>query len=234
MSLSSTFKAKLGEVNHHLLDSGGNDGYEKYSISYAKINDSVNQNKMKVKFLAPDNAGVKYYLWDFGDGTTLKTINKEIEHKYNLYKKADWLVYNGKLPSANPDYPKKAKWTNVKLKVFGYDGSTSTTTITSCVYELTPCDDLAYKDNVYTVKYVSEDTSVVIYAYTVKGYDISYPDNNTSWLWELWAEGGTSAAQTSTDKNPTFSGVLGNFYFKLTINGTTTITSKIFQVVEPT
>jgi hypothetical protein len=136
MSYSATFKAKLGEVNHHLITAKGNDGYEGYSIYYCNIANSENQNKMTVKFLAPDNDLVKYYEWDFGDGTILKTLLKEVEHKYDLYNKSEWLTHNGELPHTPS---KTGNYANVKLTVYPLNTPTSAVvyTGTAAIYEIT-------------------------------------------------------------------------------------------------
>jgi hypothetical protein len=226
MSLSGQFKAKLGEVNHHLIDSSGNTGFEKYSIYYCNIANSTNTKCMKVKFYAPDNIGVRYYDWDFGDGTTLRTINKEVEHKYNLETKATWLTKTGVLPHTPT---KIGNYTDVKLTVTPIETDTATVyTGVAAIYEIIPAS--TYTDQLGTGGvHVFTEKSVSIYAYVLVCADTT---GANSWLWEVWRVGGTSAEQTSTDQNPSFSGLLGTFYLKLSVDGGAKKQSENFDMVE--
>jgi hypothetical protein len=162
--MSTQFGGKLGEVSHHLLDSTGNtaaetpfleihnlpgyqliQSYEKdyygQSVSegwpYINIAQSVNQKKMHVKVYADNVDKVRKYEWNFGDGTSVKTINKEVEHVYDLSTKDTWLTYSGQLPIRGlEEYA--GRWTNVSLTVTNLSGYTATRTLTAFVYELVP------------------------------------------------------------------------------------------------
>jgi hypothetical protein len=163
--MSTTFRGKLGEVSHHLLDSTGNawpeipfieihnsPGYQELvsyekdyygqSVSegwpYINIAQSANQNKMHVKVYADNQDKVDKYEWNFGDNTpVIKTINKETEHVYDLSTKDDWLTYSGNLPIRGLEQY-TGRWTNVALTVTNLSGYASTRTLTAFVYELVP------------------------------------------------------------------------------------------------
>jgi len=162
--MSTTFGGKLGEVSHHLLDSTGNateipfleihnlpgyqliESYDKdfygQSVSegwpYINIAQSANQKKMHVKVYADNVDKVRKYEWNFGDNTpVIKTINKEIEHVYDLSTKDDWLTYSGNMPIRGMEQY-TGQWTNVSLTVTNLSGYASTRTLIAFVYELVP------------------------------------------------------------------------------------------------
>jgi hypothetical protein len=143
MTLSTDFNMKIGEVNHHLLDDKGNANYEDYGKvvegwPYVNVDESDYSKWVRVKFIAPSNAKLKYYVWDFGDGTTLKTINREVEHKYNLTTYTTWMTNSGIIPIQQFNGQYSGYWTNVSLTAVSYDNrvETSVNTVVACVYKI--------------------------------------------------------------------------------------------------
>lgn len=138
---------KIGAVNHHLLTSAGNSFYENFGLTvqgwpYVNIEESDNEKWLRVKFYAPTSTKVRYYIWNFGDGTTLKTINREVEHRYSLTNKSEWLTNSGPIPilEFGPAYGiYYGNWTGVTLTAISYDNriSNSSTQYVACIYEIT-------------------------------------------------------------------------------------------------
>lgn len=133
---------KIGSVNHHLLTAAGNAEYEDYGTTvqgypYVNVGQSDYVKWIRVKFIAPYNTKVKYYLWDFGDGCTLKTINREVTHKYDLATRSEWMTESGVIPIDALGKQYEGRWTYVTLTVVSYDNrvNSATTTIPACIYE---------------------------------------------------------------------------------------------------
>ena len=154
MGFISLFLAKLGKVSHHLLQARGNAAYENYrmtrqgnsySAGWPNINIAVseNQKRMEVKFYSNCTGIVDYYIWNFGDGTTQKTLSKEVTHTYNLLTKDTWLTQSGPLPIPGMGYF-AGRWADVTLTTHfvgdygvGNNGQTETHSRYACVYEIT-------------------------------------------------------------------------------------------------
>ena len=168
MALSGVFLAKLGEVNHDQLTSVGNVGFQPYKIYYCNIADSTNQKKMKVKFFAPVNTGVKYYDWTFGDGIgKLHTISPEVEYKYDITgitaANPEYLTQSGVLPHTPS---KTGIWTDVTLVVTGYDGTVVTYVGAAAIYLITgdsPVFTITYNGNGNTGGTAPVDTNEYLY-----------------------------------------------------------------------
>lgn len=139
------FKMKIGSVNHHLLTEKGNTFYEDYGVvvegwSYVNIGKADEINWVRVKFIVPANEKIKYYLWDFGDGATLKTINREISHKYDLTTRADWMTSTGVIPGIDYSNRFSGRWTYVQLTAVSLDNrvADSVSRYPVCIYEIIP------------------------------------------------------------------------------------------------
>jgi hypothetical protein len=139
------FRMKIGSVNHHLLTEKGNTFYEDYGVvvegwPYVNIGKSDDINWVRVKFIVPANEKIKYYLWDFGDGATLKTINREVSHKYNLKTRADWMTSTGVIPVDGFNGTISGRWTYVQLTAVSLDNrvADSVSRYPVCIYEIIP------------------------------------------------------------------------------------------------
>jgi PKD repeat protein len=135
------FRMKIGSVNHHLLTEKGNEFYENYGLivegdPYVNIGKADEIKWIRVKFIVPSNSKIKYYLWDFGDGATLKTINREVSHKYNM-------TSTGVIPGIDYADRFSGRWTYVELTAVSYDNRVpnSTTRYPVCIYEIIPLSE---------------------------------------------------------------------------------------------
>jgi hypothetical protein len=146
---------KIGSVNHHLLTDKGNAFYEDYSVkvegeTYLNIGKADEVKWVRVKYIVGAYTNVKYFLWDFGDGHTLKTINREISHKYDLLTREDWMTSTGVIPIDSFNGTVSGRWTYVTLTVVSNDNRIANVVATypACIYEIitTEGSELYFED----------------------------------------------------------------------------------------
>lgn len=163
MSIITNFGGKIMSVLHHLLDAMGNSGYESpfremhfpvklqliqsyhkdhygQSVSegwpYINIATSQANQKMHIKFYVDNKEPARSYSWNFGDDSYATTINKELEHIYDLTKKDEWLSNSGAIPIQGL-YGYTGRWANVVLTITDLSGNRYSQTNEAFIYEIT-------------------------------------------------------------------------------------------------
>jgi hypothetical protein len=139
------FLGKIGHVNHHLFADRGNAafgayGYDQYYQSesegwpYINMATCEDPKYMRVKFYIDEHETVAYYVFDFGDGKTEKTIDRECSHAYDLSKKDEYLINSGTIPIQGME-GYTGRWANVTLTRYLLNGTSASVT-KAFIYEI--------------------------------------------------------------------------------------------------